>query len=179
MQERDWFDTNTRRLPGVLCLILAATTWMWPIVIVVGDHVVSPLHLFIVLSGASLLLLWGACNWGGRALVVVVVVMSGIVVWFNDGIQAGTVLPEKGPDGCRIVVVERSFLFAGGGDIGTISTPLGIVNTQSRYESDDGARPFTWARSHYTLAWEGRTAHVHAPGDRNDGAWPADHTLRC
>ena len=125
MRERDWFDAKVQRRPGVLCLILAATVWMWPFVLVVGDHVLSPLQLFIVLAGASLGLLWRACNWGVRVLVVVVVLMAGLVVWLNDETQAGTVLPEKGPDGCRVVVVERSFLFAGGGAIGTISTPLG------------------------------------------------------
>ena len=165
-----------RRVGGLIGLLLALSVPWWP-TIVVGQATVPPPAFFAVLSVVALVLLWAVSRWGLRLLALVSVLVVGLGLAFNALTTTTTVLPEQGPQGCRVVVTEISFLMGGRGSIGTVANSIGIVNEQVPYQSDDGGRPFTEAD--YTLVWEGRTAHVVAPGSRGAPAWPSTHTITC
>jgi hypothetical protein len=86
------------------------------------------------------------------------------------------VLEPSGPGGCRPVVRETSFLFAGGGDVYAVG-PSGLGQRTSSWRSDDGYSPI--ASHTYELRWGADNGNLSVNGSDVDPFWPAQHEIDC
>ncbi|MFJ3957200.1 hypothetical protein [Arthrobacter sp. NPDC090010] len=94
---------------------------------------------------------------------------------FNDFGASYRVLDPPAANGCRAVVREVSFLFAGSGEVYS-AWPFGIASRTGSWTADDGYKPV--AHGSYTLNWHGNEGVLHLVGD-HDPVWPALQTVRC
>jgi hypothetical protein len=89
-----------------------------------------------------------------------------------------SVLPEQSVAGCRILVIERSFLLAGGGSVGIVQPGSVVVDWVRGYTADDGFMPFSAGA--YDLRWDGRTADLDIEGSSATPVWwTTDGPLIC
>ncbi|MDO9397164.1 MAG: hypothetical protein Q7T71_11510 [Herbiconiux sp.] len=159
---------------GVVTLVLAGWIPSWGAIQAVS--IVSGIALLVV---ARVL----APPRPGRAraaLRIAAVSVAGVlllpavfVVAVFDG-NSYSVLPGESDGGCRVVVREFSFLYAGGGAVGVLQPGAVVVDwaalpegISTNYFADDGYRPFTFGT--YTLTWEGPLATIDL---REGGAGP-------
>lgn len=103
---------------------------------------------------------------------VVLVCMGAAVI---DTSASYRVLDPPGASGCRAVVREHSFLFAGSGSVYAVGFG-GIGTRASSWTTDDGYEPV--AHGFYTLRWDGDTGVLNLVGGI-DPVWPAIHTIQC
>lgn len=94
---------------------------------------------------------------------------------FVDLSASYRLLEPPGRNGCRAVVREHSFLFAGGGTVYGVGFG-GIGTRASSWTTDDGYEPV--ADGSYTLRWDGDTGVLSLVGGV-DPVWPAVHTIPC
>lgn len=94
---------------------------------------------------------------------------------FSDLGASYRVLDPPAANGCRAVVREFSFLFAGRGDVYVVKFG-GIGLRASSWTTDDGYEPV--ARGSYTLDWDGNVGVLNLIGGI-DPVWPAVHTIPC
>jgi len=71
---------------------------------------------------------------------------------------------------------ERSFLFAGGGDVYAVG-PSGLGRRNSSWRGDDGYRPI--ASSTYELRWGAHNGNLSVNGSGVDPVLPALHEIDC
>lgn len=89
-----------------------------------------------------------------------------------------SVLPEPSDGGCRILVIERSFLLAGGGSVGIVQPGSVVVDWVRGYTADNGFMPFSAGA--YDLRWNGRTADLDIEGSSATPVWwTTDGPLIC
>ena len=112
--------------------------------------------------------------WLMTLLTVVAAVGSGLDAVGDVG-ATYHVLTPTGPDGCRAVVREVSFLLAGRGDVYAVGAS-GIGRRLSSWTADDGYRPI--ASGTYTLRWA-TGGVLTVSGRSGDPVWPALHEGPC
>ncbi|MEU9125261.1 hypothetical protein AB0C96_36420 [Streptomyces sp. NPDC048506] len=86
------------------------------------------------------------------------------------------ILEPQGPDGCRAVTREVSFLFAGSGDVYAVGAS-GIGWRTSSWTADDGGRPI--ATGSYTLHWGLGGGVLTVSGSAGNPVWPSLHDVDC
>lgn len=94
---------------------------------------------------------------------------------FGDVGASYRVLDPPAANGCRAVVREFSFLFAGRGDVYAVRFG-GIGLRASSWTTDDGYEPV--ALGSYTLEWDGNDGALNLIGGI-DPVWPAVHAVPC
>lgn len=115
-----------------------------------------------------------------RFLVVVLsaaAVLSSSLASLTDLGSRFLVLDPAGPDGCRVVVEQKSFLLLGSGEIHVLNPGEHRTHKVGYWGADDGYRPFdfdTWS-----LEWKGRQAELVIRGDVNMPVSPERHELSC
>ncbi|QLQ38963.1 hypothetical protein [Micromonospora robiginosa] len=113
-----------------------------------------------------------------RALVLLTV-----VAWAGTGLgllgdlpATYRVLEPGGPDGCRAVARQRSFLFAGSGQVYAVPAS-GIGWQVSSWTADDGGKPIT---DHaYKLRWSDDGGLLLLRGSGGQPVWPGMHEVDC
>jgi len=194
-----------RRLRGaaVACLLLAVVVVVgsWNgLLLIVARHVIPGWVVGNTLIVATLLLMLVGAMWrrgepsSGRrpdlrtavrrptswllVLSAVIAVLGNTLGAADDLISGAAyhVLEPSGPGGCRAVVRETSFLFAGGGDVYAVG-PSGLGRRTSSWSSDDGYRPI--ASSTYELRWGAENGNLSVNGSDVDPVWPALHEIDC
>ncbi|MEU7476337.1 hypothetical protein AB0A63_10160 [Lentzea sp. NPDC042327] len=155
---------------AVVVLVVAAGTsalvaWTAGLVVVAGGWVVPDWAVtgaLLVAAGLVVVVRWrGRTPWPFR-VVAVLTALATLLSGLGDTLATYTVLP---PDGCRVVVRETSFLFAGSGDV-FLTGPLGVGTRVGSYRTDDGYLPV--ASGDYSFRWEsgtGRLGFAGRPGD--------------
>ena len=73
------------------------------------------------------------------------------------------VLSPRGPDGCRIVVAEDTFLLLGSGRVFVLPAAAHQAHQIAQFTTDDGYRPVSLGT--YRLTWTGSTADLALWGD--------------
>lgn len=141
--------------PAVLVSMAAAVSPLWP-PLVIGDVVAPGWQIFLVLAVAAFVLVNRAAarttrRAHGEVALALVLVVPAMTAGLNAISVKDHLLPCIGPDGCRVVVREWSFLVTGGGSVGTVDTLDGFAPTQWRYETDDGGEPV--AEGYSSLTW--------------------------
>jgi hypothetical protein len=88
-------------------------------------------------------------------------------------------LKPAGPGGCRAVVRETAFLFAGSGAVytGYVAGPIGAAWRGSSWTADDGYRPI--ADGTYELRWGLGGGILVVSGTDGNPVWPALHDVDC
>ncbi|MCX5376213.1 hypothetical protein [Streptomyces sp. NBC_00091] len=86
------------------------------------------------------------------------------------------VLEPAGPDGCRAVVRETSFLKAGSGELYAVKG-VGLAFKSSSWIVDDGGRPI--AAGLYELTWGHEDGALDIHGRAGDPVMPALHGVDC
>lgn len=78
-------------------------------------------------------------------MLTIFVVLSVLVTALAADVVASRhwVLPEQCERGCRIVVIETSFLLSGGGRVGIVQPGSVFVDWVRGYNADDGFTPFS------------------------------------
>jgi hypothetical protein len=94
---------------------------------------------------------------------------------FSDMGSSYRVLDPPAANGCRAVVREHSFLFAGSGAVYAVRFG-GIGSRTSSWTTDDGYEPV--ARGSYTLSWDGSDGVLNLFGGI-DPVWPDVHAIPC
>ncbi|WDZ85386.1 hypothetical protein [Micromonospora cathayae] len=86
------------------------------------------------------------------------------------------VLEPAGPDGCRAVVREVSFLFAGSGDVYAVGS-LGVGRRMGSWTADDGYQPI--ASGTYRLEWHADGGLLTVGGRNTDPVMSDIGTITC
>lgn len=164
-----------------LLVIAAATTPLWP-PLVVGDHAVPGFVAFLAAAvGACVVAAARAPTWASKtrrvALTALGLTLPGAVVGFQAMTTTSYVLPQHGPDGCRVVAVESAFLTGGRGQLGTIIAPIGFAPIQLEYTVDDGYTPI--AHESYTLSWGATGGNMRVWGGPFDPVMQDETRLHC
>ncbi|KRE62088.1 hypothetical protein [Nostocoides sp. Soil756] len=160
--------------------------------VVVGDVVMRPGPTGVVLLGLAAALGAARVALARRAgggpvpwprprtrlvlLTVAAIGATGLAL-LGDVPASYRVLAPPGPDGCRVVVEERSFLLAGGGTVHVLPPYAVLTRPVGRYDADDGYRPF--AAGSWSLTWRDETATLHLSGGGADPVWPRDQQVSC
>ncbi|MBT2585004.1 hypothetical protein [Arthrobacter sp. ISL-95] len=110
-----------------------------------------------------------------RSTVAAVVCVLFLVGAFSDMGASYRVLDPPAANGCRAVVREVSFLFAGRGDVYAMRFG-GIGLHKSSWTTDDGYEPV--AHGSYTLDWDGNEGVLDLIGGI-DPVWPTVHAISC
>lgn len=114
-----------------------------------------------------------------RALLTSLTVLGCLLGGLTDAAATYHLLKPAGPAGCRAIVRETAFLFAGGGNVyaGFVVGPIGVAWRGSSWAADDGYRPV--AAGTYSLTWGlgGGSLIVH--GTTGNPVWPALHEVDC
>ncbi|PRY57995.1 hypothetical protein BCF74_11425 [Knoellia remsis] len=95
----------------------------------------------------------------------------------DDLVMTYVVLEPASPQGCRVVVVERSFLLLGSGDIHLLPSGRVVTNVVDGYQAEDGQQPFS--RGRYSLVWTGERGLLTAPGTSDAPVTPSTFTVDC
>jgi hypothetical protein len=179
----------------LLAFVVLISGWCG-LVLVVSGQVVRGWAVCIILLVASLVLViiraarrrqsgpgttkQGRSILGAWALRLMVLVAGtgGLLGALGDlGFDATyQVLEPQGPDGCRAVVRETSFLMSGGGEVFAVSG-VGIGWRMSDWTADDGYRPI--AAGSYTFQWGADSGILAIGGSATDPVWPGIHEVSC
>lgn len=174
------------------CLVLAAVTavaQLGALLLVMGGSVLTFWAISGILLAASVMLrlVAGRAVRGAalpplpvhfrlwRSLVASAVCLICLGGAFSDLGASYRVLNPPAANGCRAVVREFSFLFAGSGDVYTVKFG-GIGLRASSWTTDDGYEPV--ARGSYTLDWDENTGVLNLLGGI-DPVWPGIHVIPC
>ncbi|WP_395398562.1 hypothetical protein ACHMXB_12115 [Arthrobacter sp. UC242_113] len=180
------------RRAATCCLLLAAVTAianLGGLVFVIAGGVLpgwAVSGMLLVASLALILVSRRAAGKGSRTrrhalvsllhrLVVFGVGLSSLAGALGDLSATYHVLEPAGPNGCRAVAREYSFLFAGSGAVYAVG-PIGIGTRVSTWTTDDGYEPV--ADGSYQLRWEAGSGTLRLMGGI-DPVWPALHDVRC
>ncbi|PNH85260.1 hypothetical protein CXZ05_07020 [Arthrobacter sp. AFG20] len=180
------------RRAATCCLLLAAVTAvanLGGLVLVTPGGVLpgwAVSGMLLVASLALLLISRRAAGGGSRPrrnaftallhrLVVFGVGLSSLTGALGDLSATYHVLEPAGPNGCRAVVREYSFLFAGSGAVYAVG-PIGIGTRASTWTTDDGYEPV--ADGSYQLRWEAGSGTLRLMGGI-DPVWPRAHEVTC
>ncbi|MBT2547255.1 hypothetical protein [Arthrobacter sp. ISL-65] len=180
------------RRAATCCLLLAAVTALanlGGLVLVIAGGVLPGWAITAMLLAASLALLLitrRATGGGSRTrrnalisllyrLVVFGVGLSSLTGALGDLSATYHVLEPEGPNGCRAVAREYSFLFAGSGQVYAVGRS-GIGTRVSSWTTDDGYEPI--ADGSYRLRWEADGGILRLMGGI-DPVWPALHGVTC
>jgi hypothetical protein len=180
------------RRAATCCLLLAAVTAVANVgglVLVIAGGVLPAWAVSAMLLAGSLALVL-ICRHAARGgsktrrnalvsllhrLVVFGVGLSSLTGALGDLSATYHVLEPAGPNGCRAVVREYSFLFAGSGAVYAVG-PSGIGTRTSTWTTDDGYEPV--ADGSYQLRWEAGSGTLRLMGGI-DPVWPALHEVTC
>lgn len=181
--------TGGQRDRGRVVLLLITVLFVGSLVgpvVVIGDLIVTPRF---VTAGLGLLLLVSLIRVNAQRYPVFTVVVGFRVALLGAAVLVVVVasfllrsmdsylfLKPSGPDGCRVVAKESSFLFAGSGEAATVGR-FGIVLWEASWTADDGVTPL--ANSQYNLSWNGDGATLELVGDSVNPIWPGTHGLTC
>ncbi|MDG4803393.1 hypothetical protein [Micromonospora sp. WMMD980] len=176
----------------LLALLVVVGSWGGMVLVVAGQ--VVPTWL---VSGALLLTplvikpVWGLVDrWArvpddeGRSVGMRrVLTLLTVLAWSGTGLGlfydlpvTYRVLEPVGPDGCRAVARQMSFLFAGSGEVYAVPA-TGIGWRVSSWTADDGGTPIT---DHaYELKWSDDGGSLILHGDVGQPVWPALHEVDC
>ncbi|ALV47125.1 hypothetical protein MB46_18155 [Arthrobacter alpinus] len=145
-------------LLGALVVMASWTGWIF----VIGSYIVRAWMLSSALFVAALILLrlrakarGGSGGWL-RSLVLallIAVVGAGSAIGMAGDIVMDTenfVLNPYGPDGCRVVARESSFLMSGSGEAYAVNV-FGIGRRVGQWSVDDGGRPIE--AGSYAMKW--------------------------
>lgn len=91
---------------------------------------------------------------------------------FITGLSSPYILPEASPSGARIIVVDRSFLLVGKGDVYYLPPYSIITEHIGHYSTDDGYNPV--AHGDYSLAWRGEEPAFSISGASSYGSYYPD-----
>lgn len=122
-------------------------------------------------------------SWRRILVQILVVMLSGAAVLsstlasLTDLGSRFLVLDPAGPEGCRVVVVQHSFLLLGSGSIHVLDPGEHITHKVGSWIADDGYRPFDFGT--WSLKWQGSEAELVTRGERNMPVWPEQHELFC
>ncbi|MET9227869.1 hypothetical protein [Lentzea sp. NPDC003310] len=164
-------------------LVLAAGAyalagWMFGLMIVAGTWVVPawvPSAALLVVAFVVALVRRVRLSWPSRVVAVLTSAVA-LLSWVGDLSATYTVLPAS-PDGCRVVVRESSFLFAGDGEV-FLTSPFGIGPGMGTYQTDDGYRPVTVGD--YEFRWESGVGRLSFTGNSTDPILRSTiRTLEC
>lgn len=175
-----------------MCSLFAlALVWVvlsWAGVLVVVGSTVIPVWAAapaLVLAGTAARVGLGAyraprpgpeCWWrwalpAGTAAAWVLVPLTAAVDGFGG--PSYVVTEPAGSGGCRAVVVETSFLFAGSGTVHVVGGWGPFAPQVSRYATDDGFRPMTTGS--YSVSWdhqlESGSLSISGAFSGGDGDW--------
>ena len=180
------------RRAAACCLLLAAVTALanlGGLVLVIAGGVLpgwAVSAMLLVTSLALLLISRRAAGGAGRTrrnalislvhrLAVFGVGLSSLTGALGDLSATYHVLEPVGPNGCRAVAREYSFLFAGSGQVYAVD-PTGVGTRVSSWTTDDGYEPI--ADGSYTLRWDSGGGILRLMGGI-DPVWPALHEVTC
>ncbi|MDQ0620060.1 hypothetical protein [Arthrobacter globiformis] len=180
------------RQAATCCLLLAAVTALanlGGLVLVIAGGVLpgwAVSTMLLVTSLALLLISRRAAGGGSRTRRTVLISLLHRLVVFGVGLSSLTgamgdlsatyhVLEPEGPNGCRPVAREYSFLFAGSGEVYAVGRG-GIGSRVSSWTADDGYEPI--ADGSYRLRWEADSGILRLMGGI-DPVWPAMHEVTC
>ena len=179
-------------------LTIAAAAVPFPIsqLLVVGTTVVRPSHvcaLTVTLSAICLvihaatrsrrtpterLVSW---RWVARRLTRSLVALTTLLAlgWsiVSDLPSTYHVLEPSGPDGCLVVVDERSFLLLGSGVVHVLPAGRWTTSPVSQYSADDGYSPISLGT--YSLTWQGNVGTLQLRGTEVAPVWPEYHYITC
>ena len=180
------------RRAATCCLVFAAAATVvnfGGLVVVIAGGVLPGWAISATLLAASLALLL-ICRRaaGGRSgtrqnarspllhrLVAFAVGVSSLTGALGDLGATYHVLEPAGPNGCRAVAREYSFLFAGRGAVYAVGLS-GIGTRVSSWTTDDGYEPI--ADGSYQMHWDSDSGSLALLGGR-DPVWPAVHGVEC
>lgn len=111
------------------------------------------------------------------ACLSIAVLIVVLVSFLLRSMDSYLLLEPSGPDGCRVVAKETSFLFAGSGEATTVGRFGGVVLWQSSWTADDGVTPLAY--DDYRLTWSDDEATLELVGDGVNPVWPGTHSLAC
>ncbi|WP_314194997.1 hypothetical protein [uncultured Arthrobacter sp.] len=184
------------RRAATCCLVFAAAATLvnfGGLVVVIAGGVLPGWAVSAILLTASLaLLLISRRAAGGAAearssarqnarspllqrLVVFAVGLCSLAGALGDLSATYHVLEPAGPNGCRAVGREYSFLFAGSGAVYAVGLS-GIGTRVSSWTTDDGYEPI--ADGSYQMHWDSNSGSLALLGGR-DPVWPAVHGVEC
>ena len=188
------------RRAATCCLVFAAAATLvnfGGLVVVIAGGVLPGWALSAILLAASLALLLlsrraaggaagrAAGGWSGtrqnarspllHRLVAFAVGVSSLIGALGDLSATYHVLEPSGPNGCRAVAREYSFLFAGRGAVYAVGLS-GIGTRVSSWTTDDGYEPI--ADGSYQMHWDSDSGSLALLGGR-DPVWPAVHGVEC
>ena len=95
--------------------------------------------------------------------VLLVAAVALIPVSLGAAVTTYHVLSPRGPDGCRIVVAEDTFLLLGSGRVFVLPAAAHQARQVAQFTTDDGYRPVSLGT--YRLTWTGSKADLALWGD--------------
>ncbi len=179
---------------GLSAILLIALGWSG-LILMVGGFILPPWILGAVLSGVSVVLARigrktridlkdqdqpTARSWErffSRALIALSIAGS-VLAFLGDAVYSATYtnLEPVGPDGCRAVVRETSFLMLGEGHVYAVH-PWGVGWLTGSWTADDGVRPIE--DGSYRLSWSVGGGSLLLQGNGGNPVWPGLHEVSC
>lgn len=169
-------------LVAVLCAVLAAVVSWTELILVVPGRVLPHWAVAgIALLAAAVLRIRSRSRpsglwWAAFALPAAVAAAGAGLGGAGDLGADYRVLDPAGPDGCRAVVRENSFLVIGDGTVYAVNG-AGFAFPGSTWIADDGTRPI--AAGQYDLSWGERSGVLKLHGREGDPVMPALHGVDC
>jgi hypothetical protein len=111
-------------------------------------------------------------------LAVLVMLPTTALVLFAQALDTPALVGGASPSGCRVLVVDHTFLLLGSGDVYAVPPgPVAVARPAGGYVTDDGYSPV--AMGTVSVTWEGDDASVNVWS--NDGNRPAawSGTVSC
>lgn len=123
----------------------------------------------------------GVLRRSGVVLATLAVVLVAAAALVPISLAAATtsyhVLTPSGPDGCRIVVAEDTFLLLGSGRIFVLGAGSLQAREVGRFDTDDGYRPISLGT--YRLSWNGVQGDLSLWGEDNAPVFYRPVPLSC
>lgn len=111
-------------------------------------------------------------------LAVLVMLPTAALALLAQSLDTPALVGGAGPSGCRVLVVDHTFLLLGSGDVYAVPPgPVAVARPAGGYGADDGYSPV--AMGTVSVIWEGDDASVNVWSD--DGTRPAawSGTVSC
>ena len=109
--------------------------------------------------------------------VLVVAAVASVPVSLGAAVTTYHVLAPRGPDGCRVVVAEDTFLLLGSGRVFVLPAGARRARQVAQFSTDDGYRPVSLGT--YRLTWTGSTADLALWGDEGSPVFWQPVPLGC